>query len=298
MTDFLNKIIPIILIFFLGYFLKRIKLFNKETADILLKLIFYVSMPALVFRSVSQIQLSLKYVYLPFIAVTVFFLIYFVALIIGKKLELPTKTRGTFILGAMIMNTGFSLPFIFSAFGEKGVAVVAIFDFGNAMLVLTFGYYIAMRFGKKKDSKIEYRKLFSLPPVWGLILGLFFNLIKIPIPIIADNFLDQIGMLTIPLIMLSIGIYFSPRIHNLSRLLIVLFLRTGIGLILGFIFASFLNLQGMIRTIVIICCSAPVGYNTLVFSTLENLDKEFAANLVSISILTGIFYIPVLIMMI
>ena len=297
MNDFLNKIIPIILIFFLGYFLKRIKLFGKETADIFLKFIFYVSMPALVFHSVSQIWLSIKFIYLPFIAFTVFFVIYFITSFIGKKLELSQKTLGTFILGSIIMNTGFSLPFIFSAFGEKGVATVAIFDFGNALLVLTFGYYIAMKYGKAENTKINYQKLFFLPPIWGLIFGLLFNLIKIPVPTIANNFLNQIGMLTIPLIMLSIGIYFSPRIKNLSRLLIVLFIRTGIGLLLGFVFASILNLQGVIKTIVIICSGAPVGYNTLVFSTLENLDKEFAANLVSVSILTGIVYIPVLIIL-
>ncbi len=297
MSDFLNKIIPIILIFFLGYFLKRIKLFGKETADIFLKFIFYVSMPALVFRSVSQIQLSIKFIYLPFIAVTIFFLIYFIASFIGKKLELSQKTLGTFILGSMIMNTGFSLPFIFSAFGDEGVATIAIFDFGNALFVFTFGYYLAMKYGKAENSKIDFRKLLLLPPIWGLIFGLLFNLMKIQIPVIADNFLKQIGMLTIPLIMLSIGIYFSPRIQNLSRLLIVIFIRTGIGLLLGFAFVTILDLQGIIRTIVIICCGAPVGYNTLVFSTLENLDKEFAANLVSISILTGIVYIPVLIML-
>ena len=298
MNDFLNKIIPIILIFFLGYFLKRIKLFGKETADIFLKFIFYVSMPALVFHSVSQIWLSIKFIYLPFIAFTVFFVIYFITSFIGKKLELSQKTLGTFILGSIIMNTGFSLPFIFSAFGEKGVATVAIFDFGNALLVLTFGYYIAMKYGKAENTKINYQKLFFLPPIWGLIFGLLFNLIKIPVPTIANNFLNQIGMLTIPLIMLSIGIYFSPRIRNLSRLLLVLFLRTGIGLILGFVLATVFNLQGTVRTIVTICCGAPVGYNTLVFSTLENLDKEFAANLVSISVLTGIVYLPILILVI
>ena len=193
------------------------------------------------------------------------------------------------------MNTGFSLPFIFSAFGEKGVATVAIFDFGNALLVLTFGYYIAMKYGKAENTKINYQKLFFLPPIWGLIFGLLFNLIKIPVPTIANNFLNQIGMLTIPLIMLSIGIYFSPRIRNLSRLLLVLFLRTGIGLILGFVLATVFNLQGTVRTIVTICCGAPVGYNTLVFASLEEMDKEFAASLVSISLLLGIIYVPLLI---
>ncbi len=296
MNDFLNKIIPIILIFFLGYFLKKVKLFKKEAGEILLKVVFYVSMPALVFRSVSQVQLSFKFIYLPLIAVSVFFATYFIALCIGKKLKLSPQTLGTFLLGSMIMNTGFSLPFIYSAFGDDGAASVAIFDFGNALLVLTFGYYIAMKYGKAENAKIDLRKFFLLPPIWGLILGLIFNLVKIPVPEIADNFFQNVGITTIPLIMLSIGIFFSPKVKNIGRLLTVIFIRTGIGLVLGFALASIFDLQGFIRTIVIICSGAPVGYNTLVFSSLENLDKEFAANLVSISILCGIIYIPVLLL--
>ena len=295
---FLTNISPIILIFFLGFFLKMIRLFGKETADIFLKFIFYVSLPALVFRSVHRVTLSTEYIFLPLIAVFVFFFLYFISLFIGKKLKLKRKTLGTFILAAMIMNTGFSLPFIFAAFGEEGVAIIAIFDFGNALFVLTFGYFIAMKFGNTKGSKVEFRKLLRIPPIWGLILGLIANFSKISIPQIADNFLNQLGILTIPLMMVSIGIYFAPRIQNLSRLMIVIFLRTGIGLLLGFFLTSVLNLEGMIKMIVIICCGAPVGYNTLIFSTLENLDKEFAANLVSISIFTGIVYIPVLILLV
>ncbi|MCD4795999.1 MAG: AEC family transporter [Candidatus Cloacimonetes bacterium] len=296
MDGFLNKIIPIILIFFLGYFLKKVHLFKKEAGEILLKVVFYVSMPALVFRSVSQIQLSFEFIYLPLIAASVFFCTYFIALCIGKKLKLSPQTLGTFLLGSMIMNTGFSLPFIYSAFGDDGVASVAIFDFGNAFLVFTFGYYIAMKYGKIKDSRIEIKKLFLLPPIWGLILGLIFNLAGIPVPEIADNFFQNVGIITIPLIMLSIGIFFSPKVKNIDRLLTVIFIRTGIGLASGFVLAAIFDLQGFIRAIVIICCGAPVGYNTLVFSSLESLDKEFAANLVSISILCGIIYIPVLLL--
>ena len=66
------------------------------------------------------------------------------------------------------------------------------------------------------------------------------------------------------------------------------------GLAFGILLSNLFGLEDMLRKVVIICSSAPVGYNTLVLSSLENLDKEFAASLVSISLILGIIYVPVL----
>ncbi len=295
MNDFVGKMVPVVLVFVLGYILKLIKLFKKEHGDSLLKLVFYVTLPALIFISVTGVELSIQFVYLPFIAIAVILFTFFISFFIGKKLKFNRATLGTFLIGSMIMNTGFTLPFILTAFNMEGVAIYTFFDLGNALLVLTFVYYIAVKYGDKTNSRVKLRKFLLLPPIWGLILGIIFNLGKIHVPEIASDFLSYVGTPTIVLIMLSLGIYFRPKFENIGKVWMVLIIRIGIGLTLGYCIAILLGLQGIVRTIVVICCAAPVGYNTLVFSSLENLDKEFAASLVSFSIILGIFYVPLLI---
>jgi len=49
------------------------------------------------------------------------------------------------------------------------------------------------------------------------------------------------------------------------------------------------------RMIVLLGSSAPIGFNTITFASMEELDKEFAASLVSASIVTGIIYVPLFI---
>jgi hypothetical protein len=71
-----------------------------------------------------------------------------------------------------------------------------------------------------------------------------------------------------------------------------------LGLLLAFIFVTIFNLEGVMKAVVLVCAGSPVGYNALVFSTLEDLDKEFAANLVSFSILTGLIYVPILLFLV
>ncbi len=295
MPGFFTKIIPVILIFFLGMFVKKIRLLGKSDADLFLKLVFNLTLPALTFLSVSTVKLQIEFFYLPFIAAFMLMISYFVARLVSRAIPMDKKTMGVFLIGCMIMNTGFALPFFIAAFDLEGIAIYMFFDLGNVLFIFTFAYYIAMKYGSDdKDKKIDYTKFLRLPPVWGLLAGVIVNFAGIGVPEIASSFLENLGTPTIPLIMLSLGIYFSPRPQNVFKIATVLGIRIGVGLVFGLFIASLLDLSGVIRTIVIISCGAPVGYNTLIFATLENLDKEFAASIVSISIFLGVFYIPIL----
>lgn len=295
MTDFFTRIIPVILIFFLGMFVKKIRLLGKPDADLFLKLVFNLTLPALTFLSVSTVKLQVEFFYLPFIAAIMLVISYFVACLVSRAIPMDRKTKGVFLIGCMIMNTGFALPFFIAAFDLEGIAIYMFFDLGNVLFIFTFAYYIAMKFGSdEKEKKIDYTKFLKLPPVWGLVAGVIVNFAGIGVPEIAASFLENLGTPTIPLIMLSLGIYFSPRPQNVFKIATVLGIRIGVGLMFGLLIASLLDLSGVIRTIVIISCAAPVGYNTLIFATLENLNKEFAASIVSISIFLGVIYIPIL----
>jgi hypothetical protein len=213
---------------------------------------------------------------------------------LARLFKMPPATHGTFYIGTLIMNTGFTLPFVLAAFGNQGLAIYTIFDFGNSLMIFTFAYYFAIKYGNQPGSKIPLKKFLLLPPIWGLILGIVFNLLNIELSPTAVNFLETVGRPTIFLVIFSLGLYFHPHVFNLGKMFAVFGLRIGVGMFLGWAFATVLGFEGIIRTLVIVFCGAPVGYNTLIFSSLEGLDKEFAASLVSISLLMGIIYVPLL----
>jgi len=75
----------------------------------------------------------------------------------------------------------------------------------------------------------------------------------------------------------------------------VILIRMGLGLFLGIIFSLLLGLDDLTNKIIIISSAAPVGFNTLTFASLEELDKEFAANILSFCIPLGIVTIFLLI---
>lgn len=297
MDEVLLKIVPIVLVFILGYILKRIGLLKKKDADLFLRVVFYVALPSLVLLSITNLKLSWDLIYLPIIPAFIIAITAGASFLIGKTLNLERKTLGVLLIGTMIMNLGFAIPFVFAAYGEQGLARLTLFDFGNAILTFSFIYYIACRYGEgKKDSKKMIKKVVYSVPLWALAGAIAINLAGIKLPNVASGFLQITGNMTVPLVMLSLGIYFSPKIINIWPLLSGLAIRMALGLFLGFLFVKLFHLEGLNRAIVLICSSAPIGYNTLTFSSLEKLDKEFAASLVSFSIMIGLVFIPILLM--
>ncbi len=169
MSGFYLKIIPLIIAFFVGILMKQLKLLHKEDAGVILRLVLAVTLPAKAISSLLHLRFSFDLFYLPLTAALVIFSVYGIAFAVGRKLKLEKTTFGSFLVGCMIMNTAFSLPFFSAAFGDEGFARASIFDIGNSFLIFTFIYYNAIKYGENtQGDKINWLKLLKLPPLWAL----------------------------------------------------------------------------------------------------------------------------------
>lgn len=295
MNTIVAKILPVILVFFLGFLMKKRGVLNRDDADSLLKIFFHVSVPALIFISVQRMKFTPELLWLPVIPALVVFANYFVARFGGKLLKLDDPSLGAFVVGTLIMNTGFIFPFLLAVRGEEGLAQGALFDLGHTAVLFSFVYLVACRYGGNSDSRSALTaKLLSSPPLWALVLAVALNLARVRLPDVITQFLGTIGYMSMPIVMLTLGIYFTPKPYKIVPVCSAVFIRTILGLLLGFLFVSLFDLKGLTRTVVLVCCSAPSGVTTLVFSSVESLDNEFAASVVSYSLLVGLFLIPVL----
>ena len=295
MTDILIKIIPVVLLFALGYILKLLKIIKAEYADFLLRIVFYVCLPSLIIHTVGKSNLNLQYALLPLSAALIIICTFLFTLILLPFLKMDKKSKGVFLIGTMILNCGFLIPFVYAVYGEEGLTALLIFDLANAFIVYTFIYYLACRYADHQpEGKRIGKKLINSPPVWSLFIALFISIMNISLPVPVDSFLKITGDTTIPLLLIALGAFFDPRIIHFKEMTMVLFIRFGGGLLLGLFFSFLFRLEGLYRIIVILGAAAPVGFNTLTFASLEKLDIKFAASLVSFGIIIGIFLIPFL----
>jgi len=293
---FFIKIVPLILAFCLGIVLRQLKLLSRAEAPLILKFVLTATLPALTLLSILKVKLDYGLLYLPLTAQAIVFIIYGIALFIGKRLHLPRTTFGSFLVGCMIMNTAFSQAFFMVTCGTEGFARASLFDIGNSFLIFTFIYYQAIKYGDNgKEDKVDWGKFLKLPPLWGLLLGFLIRLSGWQVPEVGENFLNLIGQPTVPLIMIALGIIFESRIKHWRLVLTGVSIRMGLGLLLSITLTYILGITGLTRTIIIASSATPVGFNTLIFANLENMDRELAAGMISISILLALGFLPLII---
>jgi predicted permease len=296
LNPFVEKIIPLILAFFVGIGFKALKLLSKDDAPVLLRFVLTVTLPALTIIAINNVVLVADMMFIPFMAITVVFLMFGISSLTQRRLKMPRPMFGSFLVGTMIMNTAYSLPFFAAAFGNEGLARATLFDIGNTFMIFTFTYYNAIKYGENSHTdKIDWSRFLRLPPLWAMAIAIGWKLGGVTMPRLSMNFLNLIGQPTVPLVMVALGLYFEPKLKNLRKALLAVFIRMVVGLGIGYLLATIFGLQGITRTVVIVNSALPIGFNTLIFANLENMDREFAATCVSISIFIALFYIPLLI---
>jgi malate permease and related proteins len=299
MREILPQIMPVVILFMLGIFLRRINFLEKEHADLFLKVAIYVSLPALIIPSFAKIPLSFTLLYLPLIAIIIMLILGTIGFMVSKLFSLSEQTKGTFIMSTMIMNLSFVLVFFLAIADPNDIAYFLLFNFGHNILLFTFVYWIACKYGRRKAGKNEsadppWKKLLSLPPLWAMVSGLLINLTKTNIPVVLDATFSLLGNILIPLVTIALGVHFSMKIKRPALLGSSMLIRMAGGFTLGVFFVWLFSLEGIARFAVLMGSVAPVGFNTLVFSSVENLDKDLAAQLVSITLLLGLFVLPII----
>ncbi|MDD3051520.1 MAG: AEC family transporter [Candidatus Cloacimonetes bacterium] len=292
------KLFPIFLMFILGFFSKRLRLFGDKSADIFLRFVMFVSLPALILKSISESDLSESFLLIPLIAIAVFLILMMLGFLVAGILKIEKKTKATLIMGMTFMNTGFVLPFLIATLDASGITAAVIFDLTNTFLIYSLGYSISVKMSADNpESSFPGLKLLQNPPLWAFILALFLNIINIKLPEFIVNSLDQIAVTTIPLIIFSLGIYFKLKVEKLRLVLFTVLIRMGIGLVVGIFFCRYMGITADARIAVLISSAAPIGYSTLLFSAMERLDRRFASALISVSILFGMILTPILIVL-
>ena len=288
-----EKLLPIILFFIIGYVLKILKILSKEEASVLLKLIFYLTSPAIIILSVSSMKISKTLIYYPISAIFIHCIMFFLGFFISKLINLSKDERKIFRGGILIMNMTFILPFFIMFFGEKNIYLLSLFDAGNLIMVTTVVYSIFIT-TKNDDIKEKVLKIFKSPLIIALAIGVIINITGFKIPLGIKITLQQIANITGVLIMIALGAYFTPKFTRLKLSLIIIGLKIGGILVVGTLIGRLLPIDKMGRTIILLGALSPIGNNILTYVFITDGDMDLAINVVSLSIILSFINVSLL----
>lgn len=299
MSTILLQLLPIFAFFGTGVLVRHYGLADRSHGDFLLRMVFFVTLPLLILTTLPDARLTAGKAILPAINIAVNMLCLGAALLAMKSMTLSRATRGSMVMNAMISNNAFMFPFILTIYGEAGFADAIIYDFGNAIMVATITYATAFRYSNEDHENFTMlKRILKSPMFWALGIGIIFSVSGHRLPNVVQQAARPLAQMTSPLILIALGIFFSLKLAHLKLVGLALAIRMGLGLVFGLAVATLLGLDGTTWKVVVLCCGAPIGFMALTFTSMAKLDMELTTSAVSLSILVGLLYIPLLILLI
>lgn len=288
----------LILLFAVGVVSRRAGWLAPVHGGKMLNLVMTVGLPALFISDVSRMELYRDVLVLPAIAASVMLLTGIAAVAIGRAWRVQRASFGSLVICSMAINNGMLFPFVIAGWGSQAFGKLALFDLGNAVMQCTFIYGIAALYGGHSASPMAIaRRVFTFPPLWGLAIALAINLSGWQLPPLVTQVLGTGGRLILLLVVLALGILFDVRLARSRLVLAAIALRIGLGFLLGLAAVKIFGLEGLIANVVLLGCSAPIGFNVVVIANRERLDRELAASAASISVLAALVYVPLVLLL-
>lgn len=195
-----------------GYGLRKLDLLPEEAARHLNQIVFFLTLPALIFNALHQAELRWSLLWMPLIAWGTCLGGLALGWGTGKLLRLPGRSLGSWMLAIAFANTTFfGYPIVEGFFGKHHLTLAIFYDLmGATLAVNTVGALVASHAsGGSLRPGEQLGRLLRFVPLWGLVLGL--GLHGVAVPPLLGHLIERVGALTTPLIMLSIGLSLQFR---------------------------------------------------------------------------------------
>lgn len=287
MLNILNIVLPTFIVILIGYIFGRVK---KIDMSGVVDIAIYIALPALAFTSMLEKKIILEDALKVWAsALMIMFGCGIIAWIIFKILH--QKHSGLYIPISIMNTVNIPFPIIYLAFGSAGIFAATLFYIPNVLIIYSLGVFIA----SKKHWKESIREIFKVPLIYAAVLGFLVNLSDITVPGLVIEPLKFIGLMAIPLVLIILGYNLSNvKVTSLPTTLLASFLRIGVGLLIGLFAVSLFNLEGLLRSIVILDSAMPAAVFSSVLATKYRNEADLVSSVVLVTTLISLITIPLL----
>lgn len=193
----LEIIAPVFAMMFLGYCLGWTRFFPPDAARALMRFVWYVAIPALMFKSLAGKGvpddgevMSLVGYYVALYAVYLFTIATLLWVFKVKGAENAMLT-----LTAVFSNGGFiGIPVILSAFGEEGLHILLLILSFHSMTLVPLTTFLVVRDQQSESSALvilfqSFKSVLQSPLILALLAGMTVSIMGWQIPSVIDRFL-------------------------------------------------------------------------------------------------------------
>ncbi|SOB72563.1 Membrane transport protein [Anaerobutyricum hallii] len=282
-----------------GIFFRKKEWMTENQSQGVNSIIINLTWPCLVIDAM-QMKFSMRILkdsgYILLVCMAVFIILFVFSYPLAKGLKMMKQRRYLMTFMLLFGNTGFiGIPVMKALYGGEAVFYVAIVELINDILIFTVGILL-IQMSVEADLHMQWKKLFS-PGMLGVLLGLFFFLVRITLPPIIGDAIKMLGNATTPLTMFMIGfqlggICWTDFWKDRHIYAVAVIKLVAVPMITLFLIRLWTEEISLLEKVVIMSFAMPVGSVSAIFSKEYKSDEEFVVKEVMLSTVFCFLTIP------
>lgn len=274
--------------------LRSVGLIKEEQGKLFSNLVTHVTLPALVFSSLSHATIYPKYALLALLMIAAELISLVLAWTVGKRLHLENAQMGAFMLTSAFGSSSFLgyalISQVFPDNIDTMTEAVIISEVGLVPVLFTVGTMVAIYYGRTDlDSKgrlLATISFFKSPLFFSLIAGILWSTLKLPIEgtLITPIFhsLEVLSSANTFLVAMTVGVLL--HFSGMRTIIWVIFFAILIKLILKplivWVPTLTMDLQNWQLQVLILEAAMPSALLTVVFAKTYGCDAKLASKLI------------------
>ncbi len=281
-------------VIFIAVLLRSVGLIKEEQGKLFADLVTHVTLPALVFSSLSHATIYLEYVLLALVMVVAELISLVLAWMVGKKLHLENAQMGAFMLTSAFGSSSFlGYVLISQVFPDNVDAITEaaiISEVGLAPVLFTVGTMVAIYYGKSDpDSKgrlLATTSFFKSPLFFSLVAGVLWSTLQLPVegtlitPIF--HFLKVLSSANTFLVAMTVGVllHFSGIRTIIWVILFAILIKLILKPLIVWVPTLTMDLQDWQLQVLILEAAMPSALLTVVFAKTYGCDAKLTSQLI------------------
>jgi predicted permease len=213
--------------------------------------------------------------------------------------DMPRPAVGAMIISSAYGNVMYlGLPVITEMLGAQYGYVAVLYDLlASTPILLTIGVFIAARYGSGKAVSVgaSLKRVFLLPPLWGVAAGIAVRLVGVAVPQPVMDAVGLMGKAVIPIMIFTVGLALDFRdIKRISIAAPALAIKLMFAPVLAWWIGSRLGMNVGVLKATTIEGAMPVMVLSLVIADEFDLDVPLAAACITVSTIALFFTMPVM----
>ena len=302
MFSFLLKPISFLFIILFTWFLKRLGLFHKSLALVVLAILMNITLPATVITVFGNYGFDKTMLWLTFVGVAASMTPYFLTYFFSRRL--PREKRIFYMISMSGFNIGcYGLPILQALFGPLGAMSCIMFDMGNTVMMSSGNYaFTSLLLPTEGEEKVTVgkmiRRFFSSVPLLCYIVLIILSLCGIRFTGTLVDFVTPMANANAFLAMFMLGLLFSPpaKRSDWKDTVLVLVFRYAFLSAVAFLCWKYLPVPQNIRDLLVVILFCPIGSFAPAFIEKCHGDGELASfansvsTILSLVIMTALSY--------